>query len=87
MVIVWPDRTGILGGYRETLLDECNKANIPCLNLSSAVKNRDTANMFFDAEHPRPDTVNLFMKDIGPFFRRIAGKLMAGNTRAAVSKD
>ena len=82
MVIVWPYRTGIRGPYQETLLDECAKRDIACLDLNPLVKDPDTSPMFFDTEHPRADMVQRYMERIGPFFRSNARRLLANTPKA-----
>jgi hypothetical protein len=77
MVIVWPDKSGVEGAYRATVYEECRKRNVPCLDLDRVLKGRDRSGMFFDFEHPRPDTVRLYVEDgIAPFFQEHARELV-----------
>jgi lysophospholipase L1-like esterase len=84
MVLIWSDKQRVLGGYRSVLLEECAARNIPCLNLDSILKGRDTSQMFFDFEHPRPDTVKLYVEQgIAPFFQSYAHRLLEVSSSAS----
>lgn len=82
MVIVWPDRSGVRGAYRASLDRECAKRNVPCLDLDRLLQGRDRSGMFFDFEHPRADTVSLYVEEgIAPFFRDQAPALIKPSGR------
>ena len=77
MVIVWPDKGGVEGAYRATVHEECRKRSVPCVDLDRVLRGRDRSGMFFDFEHPRPDTVRLYVEDgIAPFFQEHARVLV-----------